>query len=165
MKEEKLCRGDLQKAMGEAWRSLLREPVRTARALAQGDAQKEVDAFLVSLRAKAVDSGHCDTCDQDLAGPVIDRLRTTLPAGGVSPEPASGVSAAMSRLADLSKFQEGDNVGEIRQLWKRIRDLTLEQVTLRDRLSDLNAALADSDPDTLRRSRLRTARSLRRSLS
>ena len=30
---------------------------------------------------------------------------------------------------------------------------SLEQVTLRDRLSDLNAALADSDPDTLRRSK------------
>ena len=28
-KEEKLCRGDLQNGMGDAWRSLLREPVRT----------------------------------------------------------------------------------------------------------------------------------------
>ena len=60
----------------------------------------------------------------------------------------------MSRLADLSKFQDADNAGEIRQLWKRILDLSLEQVTLRDRLLDLNAALADSNPDTLRRSKV-----------
>jgi DNA sulfur modification protein DndD len=153
-KDERLCRGDLQKAMGEAWRSLLREPVRAARASAQSDAQKEMDSFLASLRAKAVDSGHCDTCDQDLSGTVIDRLRSTLPAQVTERAvPAGGVSTAMTRLADLSKFQEADNAGEIRQLWKRIQGLTLEQVTLRDRLSDLNAALADSDPDTLRRSK------------
>ena len=51
-KDEKLYRGDLQTGMGEAWRSLLREPVRTARAAAQGDAQKEIESFLMSLRAK-----------------------------------------------------------------------------------------------------------------
>lgn len=153
-KDEKLLRSELQKAMGEGWRSLLREPVRAARASAQIDVQKEVDAFLMSLRAKAVESGHCDICDQDVAGPVVTRLKETLPAGvDLAKEPARGVSAAMSRLADLNKFYESDNHGEVRQLWKRLRDLELEQVTLRDRISDLNAALADSDPDTLRRSK------------
>lgn len=153
-KDEKLTRADLQKAMGEGWRSLLREPVRTARATAQADAQKELDAFLMSLRAKAVESGHCGTCDQDVAGPVVTRLKATLPdKTGSSSGPAGGVSAAMARLADLNKFNEADNVGEVRQLWKRLRDLELEQVTLRDRISDLNAALADSDPETLRRSK------------
>ena len=152
-KDEKLYRGELQTGMGEAWRSLLREPVRTARAAAQGDAQKEIDSFLMSLRAKAIDLGHCDTCDQDVVGPAIDRLRSTLPSKMAAPVPSSGISTAMSRLADLSKFQEADNAGEIRLLWKRILDSSLEQVTLRDRLIDLNAALADSDPDTLRRSK------------
>jgi DNA sulfur modification protein DndD len=153
-KDEKLTRADLQKAMGEGWRSLLREPVRAARATAQADAQQELDAFLMSLRAKAVESGHCGTCDQDVAGPVVTRLRATLPEKtGNSGGPAGGVSAAMARLADLNKFNEADNVGEVRQLWKRLRDLELEQVTLRDRISDLNAALADSDPETLRRSK------------
>ena len=153
-KDEKLTRGELQKVMGEGWRSLLREPVRTARAAAQADAQKEVDAFLMSLRAKAVESGHCGTCDQDVSADVVARLKATLPAkGDLSGGPADGVSAAMSRLADLNKFNEADNVGEVRQLWKRLRDLELEQVTLRDRISDLNAALADSDPETLRRSK------------
>jgi DNA sulfur modification protein DndD len=153
-KDEKLCRGDLQKAMGEAWRSLLRDPVRAARTAAQSEAQKELDSFLMSLRGKAVASGHCGTCDQDVPEAVLARLKATLPEkSGAAVEPAGGVSAAMSRLADLNKFNEADNVGEVRQLWKRLRDLELEQVTLRDRISDLNAALADSDPETLRRSK------------
>lgn len=152
-KEERLCRGDLQKAMGEAWRSLLREPVRTARSAAQADAQKELDAFLLSLRAKAVAEGHCGTCDQDVQGAILDRLKASLPEQTPATAPSGRVSAAMSRLADLNKFTEADNTGEVRLLWKRLRDLELEQVTLKDRISDLNAALADSDPETLRRSK------------
>jgi DNA sulfur modification protein DndD len=153
-KDEKLSRGELQRAMGEGWRSLLREPVRAARASAQGDAQRELELFLMSLRAKAVATGHCGTCDQDLAAPVATRLKATLPdTAEPAGEPAKNVSTAMSRLADLNKFNEADNIGEVRQLWKRLRDLELEQVTLRDRISDLNAALADSDPETLRRSK------------
>jgi len=152
-KDERLCRGDLQKAMGEAWRSLLREPVRAARSAAQADAQKELDAFLLSLRAKAVADGHCGTCDQDVRGAILDRLKASLPEQAPATAPSGRVSAAMSRLADLNKFTEADNTGEIRLLWKRLRDLELEQVTLKDRISDLNAALADSDPETLRRSK------------
>ncbi|OIP63723.1 MAG: hypothetical protein AUK30_08050 [Nitrospirae bacterium CG2_30_70_394] len=153
-KDEKLCRGELQKAMGEAWRSLLREPVRAARNAAQDEAQKELNAFLMSLRAKAVEDGHCGTCDQAVDGPVLARLRASLPEEpDAVAAPTGGVSAAMSRLADLNKFTEADNVGEVRLLWKRLRDLELEQVTLRDRITDLNAALADSDPETLRRSK------------
>ncbi|WP_434420888.1 hypothetical protein [Nannocystis pusilla] len=152
-KDEKVTRGELQKAMGDGWRSLLREPVRAARAAAQADAQKELDFFLMSLRAKAVESGHCGTCEQDVSSSAIMKLKATLPAKVDVPNPAGGISVAMSRLADLNKFNEADNIGEIRQLWKRLRDLELEQVTLRDRISDLNAALADSDPDTLRRSK------------
>jgi DNA sulfur modification protein DndD len=59
----------------------------------------------------------------------------------------------MSRLADLNKFTESDNTGEVRLIWRRLRDLELEQVTLKDRISDLNASLADSDQETLRRSK------------
>ena len=153
-KEEKLLRGDLQRAMGESWRSLLRNTVRAARDAAQGEAQKELDAFLMSLRVKAIESGHCGTCEQDVAGPVALRLKATLPeAAEVTDQSAGGVSAAMMRIADLNKFRETDNAGEVRQLWKRLGVVELEQVTLRDRITDLNAALTDSDPDTLRKSK------------
>ena len=153
-KDERGARGELQRAMCDGWRSLLREPVRATRTAAQNEAQRELASFLTSLRAKAVEAGHCDTCDQDVIGPAVVRLKATLPektdladAGHV------GVSAAMSRLADLNKFNEIDNVGEVRQLWKRLCNLELEQVTLRDRIGDLKAALADSDLETLRRSK------------
>lgn len=150
-KDEKLGRADLQKAMADSWRSLLREPVRTARATAQADAQKELDAFLISLRAKAVAAGHCETCDQDLSVEAVARLKPTLSGRAEIEASASGVSAAMSRLADLSKFSESDNLGEVRQLWIRLRDLEIDQIALRDRIADLTAALADAQPDTIRR--------------
>ncbi|WP_375766097.1 AAA family ATPase [Archangium gephyra] len=152
-KEEKSMRGDLQRAMGDGWRSLLRDPVRAARTAAQAEAQKEFDAVILSLRAKAIESGHCGTCEQDVPPGLADKLRSTLPAQSAAAVPPGGVSAAMSRLADLNKFNEADNAGEVRQLWKRLEELRLEQVTLRDRISDLTAALSDSEPETLRRSK------------
>jgi DNA sulfur modification protein DndD len=151
-KEEKVTRADLQRAMGEGWRSLLREPVRAARTAAQADAQKEFHAVIMSLRTKAIENAHCGTCDQDVPPGVADKLRSTLPAQPVE-VPFGGVSAAMARLADLNKFNEADNVGEVKQLWKRLEELRFEEVTLRDRISDLTAALSDSDPETLRRSK------------
>jgi DNA sulfur modification protein DndD len=151
-RDEKLGRTELQRTMGDSWRSLLREPVRSARAAAQGEAQREVDSLIVSLRAKAVEAGHCGTCDQEVTEPARTRLRESLPKGAGSAA-RSAVSAAMSQLADLNKFREADNAGEVRQLWKRIRDLELEQVVLRAQIADLNGALRDSDPETLRRSK------------
>ena len=65
--------------MGDGWRSLLREPVRAARAAAQEATQREHDSFLMSLRAKAIETGHCGTCNQDVVGPAVARLKTTLP--------------------------------------------------------------------------------------
>ena len=154
-KEKRLHRGDLQHAMGDAWRSLLREPVRLARGTAQHEVQNEHDALLMSLRMKAVYERHCDVCDQDVAPSVASMLGSTLPRQSGAPRDGglSGASVAMTRLVDLNKFIDADNVGEIRQLWKRIRDLELEQVSLRDRISDLTAFLTDSDPETLRRSK------------
>lgn len=154
IKDEKSARAELQRAMGEGWRTLLREPVRMARAAAQAEAKREFEAFVMSLRAKAIENGHCETCDQDVTKSVAIRLKETLPN---TPQKetvsAGGVSASISRLVDLDKFKEADNTGEVRQLWKRLRDLELEQVSLRSHISDLNGALADSDLDTLRRSR------------
>ena len=151
-RDEGLTRADLQRAMSDAWRSVLREPVRAARAAAQTEAQQELDSFRMWLRTNAVQAGHCEICDQDLPPSVSTRLKATLPAD-VRVQAPGVASPAMSRLSDLNKFRESDNVGEVRQLWKRLRDLELEQVTLRDRLTDLKSALADSDPETLRRSK------------
>jgi DNA sulfur modification protein DndD len=150
-RDEQTVRAELQRLMAEAWRSVLREPVRTARTAAQADAHRELDAFALSLRAKALESGHCDTCDQDIPPDVASRLRTTLSAQPV--KAAGDVFSAMSRLGELNRFVERNDGEEVKRLWKRLRGLEIEQVTLTERISDLKAALADANPDLLRRAR------------
>jgi DNA sulfur modification protein DndD len=153
-KDEQSAHTDLQRAMSESWRSLLREPVRAARESAQNEVESEFDNLLQSLRAKAVAEQHCDICGQSVDGPVAETLRRSIPHTAQDhAQWGSGTSPALTRLTDLNRFREVDNLGEVRQLWKRIQDLKLEQVTLQDRISDLTAALSDSDPDTVRRSR------------
>jgi DNA sulfur modification protein DndD len=146
-------KGDLQRAMGDAWRSLLRDEVRSAREKAQAEAQRHLDAFVVSLRQEAVASGHCKTCDQDV--PVVVRTRLAASMEEQSPIASGplGVSGAMSRLADLSKFHEMDNAGEVRQLWRRLRTLEMERVSLGDTIVDLEDDLKESDPEALRSSK------------
>lgn len=149
-RDEQAVRGDLQRVMADAWRSVLREPVRAARASAQLEAHRELDAFALSLRAKALESGHCDTCDQDIAPALATRLRATL---ATQPMKAADVFAAISRLGELNRFVEADSASEVKRLWKRLQGLQIEQVTQSERINDLKAALADANPDQLRRSK------------
>jgi len=151
--DEQLLRGDLQKAMGKAWRSLVREPLRAARDAAQADSARELETFVMSLRAHAVEKGHCDTCDQDISEPIRARLRNTLERERPD-DSHSDLSVAMARVGNLNKFQESDNAGEVRQLWRRIGELRLEQVSLKDRIADLEGALSVADPDEVRRTKI-----------
>jgi len=151
-KDEEHLRGDLQRAMSKAWRSLAREPLRAARLAAQHESERELDSLILSLRSRAVDMGRCDTCEQDIPEAVRSRLRASLPKDTVSStDSRAALSAAMARVGDLNKFQEADNAGEVRQLWKRIGELHLEGVALRDRITDLESALAD--PEEVRRTK------------
>lgn len=148
-------RTELQRAMGDAWRSILRDSVRAARDAAQRETQVQLDAFVLSLRRDAVTDGHCKTCDQDVPPAVRARLQATIAsvasaAGGGS----LSVSAAMTRLADLNKFQEMDNTGEVRQLSRRLHALEMERVALMDRIGDLKTDLEESDPEMIRSSKL-----------
>jgi len=54
-------RAALKRVMVEAWRSVLREPVRVARDAAQAALQARVEALEQELRAAAVDRGHCSS--------------------------------------------------------------------------------------------------------
>ena len=151
-KDEEHRRGDLQRAMSKAWRSLVREPLRAARLAAQQESERELDSFILSLRSRAVDTGRCDTCEQDIPEAVRSQLRASLPEDTVaSADSRAALSAAMARVGDLNKFQEADNAGEVRQLWKRIGELHLEGVALMDRIADLQSALAD--PEEVRRTK------------
>ena len=144
----------LQRAMNDAWRTVLRDAVRTAREGAQAEAKRDLDSLLNTLRSKAVADRHCGICDQDVVGPSLQKLSASIPGGSESSAtPPGGITNAMSRLADLNKFRDADNAGEIRQLWRQAEAAKLRQVSLKDRLADLKSALADSNQDSIRRSK------------
>jgi DNA sulfur modification protein DndD len=111
-----------------------------------------MQALTMSLRVRAVQTGHCDACDQDLSEQVRVKLRASLAERPPIASPGT-ISPAMSRLADLGKFREADNSGEVRQLWKRLQDLQLQQAALKDRLSEIDVALSEAEPETLRRNK------------
>jgi len=75
-------RTELKRAMSEAWRSVLRDPIRNARSLAQKALQTRLLAMQYQLRAAAVESGHCNICDQDLTEEARRRLTSTFRHGG-----------------------------------------------------------------------------------
>jgi DNA sulfur modification protein DndD len=148
---EEARRGDLQRAMSRAWRTVLSPTVRNARAAAQAEAKRESDSVLAKLRAAAAGAGHCEVCGQDVSGPALAALKTAV-AAIVTPGSAGERGSAWSKLANLDQFEDSDNAGEIRQLWNQAEELKLRQASLRDRLSDLTSELADADTDAMRRS-------------
>lgn len=149
VRQEKARRGDLQRAMGEAWRSVLFETVRSARAAFEVEAEKDWERVAATFRARAAANGHCEICDQDVTGAALTKLQGAV--GSVATPPALVVSPAISKLADLRKFKDADNTEVIRELWSQAEALKLRQATLRDQLNDLKGALTDSEEDSMRR--------------
>jgi DNA sulfur modification protein DndD len=148
--EEKDKRAELQVAMSDAWRSLLRDRVRAAKLAAQTDAEHEFESYGLRLRAQAIESAHCETCDQDVPPEVQARLRDRLDGSrSATTSPGSG----LRRLVDLGRFDESDNTDVVKLLSRRLAEIGLEKVRLSDQISDLTTQLADSDPEFLRRSR------------
>ncbi len=149
--KERRARGELQVAMVDAWRGVLRDTIRSARAAAEQEAQQAHLHLIGALRAAALEKGRCDVCEQPLDEETRRRLADHSANGTHSVEDAV---AAMTRLSHLSKFEDADNTGLVKQLWLNIQDAQMEQATLKDQIADWNAALADADPDTIRRSRV-----------
>lgn len=145
--EETAARGELQTAMSQGWRSVLRNTVRAARTAAQNAAQADFERLTFALRRRAVDSGRCGVCEQSVVGPVADALRKSLPVSELS----NALSPALTQLADLNRFSEADNSEQVRQIWQRLGSLKLEQVDLEQKKSDLRAAIDDTDAESLRR--------------
>lgn len=151
-KDESALHAEFKNTMSEAWRSLVGPEVVAARAAAQEEARREVDLLALQLRASAVATGHCVTCDQDVPESIRVRLKGTLPdADGDAA--LSKASQAMARLAGLSSFRDTDNAAVIRHLWRQLNDRKVERAALLDQVADYKAALSDSNPDALRQSR------------
>jgi len=137
--------------MIDAWRGVLRHTIRAARAAAEQEAHQAHLHLVRSLRSAALEKGQCDVCEQPIGEETRRRLveRTS----GETPS-ARDVLTAMTRLTQLSKFEDADNSGLVKQLWRNIQEAQMEQAALKDQIADWRAALADSDPDTIRRSRV-----------
>lgn len=149
--KERRARGDLQTAMVDAWRGVLRHTVRAARMAAEHEAQQAHLHLVGSLRAAALEKGSCDVCTQALGEDARERIAAASGAGTGSVHDAV---AAMARVAQLSKFEDADNSALVKQLWKTIQDAQFEQANLKDQITDWNAALTEADPETIRRNRV-----------
>ena len=143
---------ELREAMATAWRGVLSSPLREARQRAQSDAKAERDALVIELRRRAVQTGHCDTCDQDVDERKRQDLRSTLRQGDDAQEGAVKLDG-MARLEALSRIDDTDNSGQIRLLSSRLDQLEMNRYQEIDAISDLKAALRDSDPEALRNAR------------
>lgn len=142
-------RADLQRAMSDAWRSLLVGRVQQARDLAQQDVENQVAGLKLDLRLQATKAGYCEICDRALDEETCVRLRASI---GTDPGSTDSVTQALSRLNDLNRFQIRDVTDVVKQLTKRLQELRLEQATLSDRIGDWTSELSDADPETMRRS-------------
>ncbi|MBM3275871.1 MAG: hypothetical protein FJZ00_12005, partial [Candidatus Sericytochromatia bacterium] len=145
-------REELKKVMAEAWRTVLDAPVVVAKAKAQ-EAVKDAFALVVtSLRAHAVETCHCGTCDQDVPEAVRARLASTLPDGATASITSefAGVNI-LARASDLDSFVRKDVRGEVRLIWEAIRSARLAEAEAQGRLVEANKTLDGRDPDELRR--------------
>jgi DNA sulfur modification protein DndD len=150
--EDKRHRSDLQRAMADAWRALVRERVRDARLRAHESVREQVEVLETRLRHAAIEFGHCPICDQDVPNDVRERLSGTIPDEDNGGPVAEDVSRVMSRASELDRFRDSDNASEVRGIWKAINELALERVTLQEKIADLTSALSDADPLKLRES-------------
>ena len=144
--EIKECAASLQAAMKDAWRTVLAGPVQAAIGLASKEAGEQLDRLAADLRRRAVESGHCDTCDRDLDDATARRLEVTVGARAAE----AGVAPAVSRLVDLNKFRSADVTALVRRLSSQLGQLRVEVIEIQDRLRDLDTELGDADTERLR---------------
>lgn len=136
---------EIRTAMSEAWRTLLKEPIRRARAEAEAALEAELQQLRRSLRRSALESGECEICLQPV-GPEARALLERSDGGATTAPPDQGKVSHR----DLAGLVEIDNSGEIRQLVRQHEDAAVEEKTARDRAADLDAALKDADPGSIR---------------
>jgi DNA sulfur modification protein DndD len=133
----------LAQVMDDAWRTVLEETVEEAKEAARTAASDAFTALTMSLRLKAIETCHCDTCEQDVPDDVRDRLRGSV-EGASEAGDVSGL-AAMALVAELDKFGLPDVRPTVTVLWDTIEKARMAKVAAATEIADANAELADSD--------------------
>ena len=141
--------------MGDAWRTLLDEPVTAAKVVAHEAVRESLDSLRRSLRRDAIESRHCGICEQTVPEDARARLMASLPAGvhAAKVEDYAG-TAALARRSDLDYFKQRDVRAEVRLIWDAIRRARLDEADAQGRIADANKILEDQDPDELRRRKM-----------
>ena len=143
-------RAELKVAMAESWRTALDGTLMKARATASQDVKHAFEVLRNGFRADAIETGHCETCDQDVAQDVCERLRETLPESGGAQTDLRGM-AAIARAVELDAFVSKDVRAEVRLIWDAIRAARLAEAEAGGRITDANRTLDGRDPEELRR--------------
>ena len=143
---------ELKLAMRDAWRTLLYEPVSRAKNAARATVKESLELLRTSLRADAVRTRHCNTCDRDVPDDVLFRLRTSLPSDLAASEVANHTAVdALARQTDLDGFEHKDVRGEVQLISQAASRARLDEADARGRIVDANRVLEDRDPDDIRR--------------
>lgn len=137
---------DVKRLMGSAWRTVLREPLRQAKEQAQSNLRTELEEVKADLRRLAISQRHCDVCERDISDELAAYLQATAPDTRLD-DPSAQNSV---NLRVLSRFEDIDISGEIRQLIRQIQELAVEEQHQREEASDLLANLADADQTSIR---------------
>ena len=145
-------KAELKTAMTAAWRTVLDAPVSKARDQAREAVEDAFALMAASLRAAAIETGHCETCDQDVPADARARLAATLPEGATATITSDVVGmSAIARASELDGFVRTDVRGEVRLIWDAIRDARLAEADAEGRIADATKTLEGQDPDALRR--------------
>lgn len=137
--------GEIRNAMREAWRTLLKVPIREAKERAQAALEAELESVKQALRHRALDSGVCEICFQPVGSASRDKLESAC-RGADAKSPKQPTPS----LRELATVREEDNSGEIRQIFRQHDDAAVEEKAARDQVIDFDAMLRDADPGSIR---------------
>jgi DNA sulfur modification protein DndD len=146
--DEATALGQLRDTMADAWRTVLDDTVREARAAAQQAATDAFASLTLVLRHQAIADHRCSICEQEVPEDVRERLAGTVPAGVGTTADFTGLGA-MARVAELAEFTDKDVRPQVTLLWTAIERARMAKVAAQTEIADATAELADSDVEAL----------------
>ncbi len=149
-------RAEIKTLMADAWRTVLADRVRAARAEANAGVADAFSELLIAWRLEAVEQCHCGTCDQDVPEEVRARLAASVPASAKARDMGHvAASGAVLTAGALGRFRDTDVRPAVAAVVAGISRAVVDRSAAVDQIRDLTAEIANSDPEVLRE---RTAR-------
>lgn len=141
---------ELQREMKDAWRTILSEKVAEAKAASQHAIASAIEDLTDQLRSRAVDTHHCDVCDQDLSDAQVRLIGQTLATNSASPITGDSARTALARVAGLDRFSTVNVVRTVETIWRDISEARMNAVDAAGRITDAEETLGGRDEHQLR---------------